>query len=184
MLLKTIDQIREKTPKLITYFLLIIIFALVSSLVLPLMSFLKEIAIFSGITLYQAINLFFIVAILFLVFQIWVQLSPIMNFFVEKFYSMLPGSKKVEKRSIRRILYDVAYIIVVILIVTSVPIPLSYMIGNISNVFSFIGLIIIFLLLFDLGRTSYEILSSKIEELNGKLSNTQKEKKQQVDSSK
>jgi hypothetical protein len=177
MLLKTLDQLREKTPRLITYFLLIIIFALVSNFVLPLISFLDETMIFGNITLYQAINIFFIAAIFFLIFEIWVQLSPVLNFFVERFYSMLPGSKKVEKSSIRRILYDVAYIIIVILIVTSVPIPLSYMIQGINNVFNFIGLIVIFLLLFDLGRTTYEILSSKIEKLNGKFSSTKKEKK-------
>jgi len=139
---------------------------------------LKEALIFPGLNFYQAINLFFIAAILFFIFQIWTHLSPVLNFFIEKFYAFLPGSKKVERRSIKRILYDIAYIIIVILIVTSIPIPLSYIIEGIGNIFSFIGLVVILILLFDLGRTAYEVLSFEIEKMNSKLSRTKKEQEQ------
>jgi hypothetical protein len=178
MVFKAIRDMREKIPRLITYWILIIIFALVATFILPLLSFLKEMTIFPNLNLYQAINLFFVASILFLIFELWRSLSPILKFLVERFYAFLPGSKKIEKTSVKRILYDLAYIIIIILIITSIPIPLSQMI-EIGNIFNFFGLIAILILLFDSMRTTYDILSSKIEKLNKKL-NPEKEEKEQI----
>jgi len=170
MVLKTFEQLKGKFPVLASYLLLIIIFAFISSFVAPHLSFLNETVIFSNFTLYHALNVFFLLAIIFLIVETWIQLYPILNFFIEKFYEILPGSKKVGKRSIKRVLYDTAYIIIVILVVTSIPLSLSSLFNGIEMFFNIIGLVIIFFLLFDIFRTIHFVLTGKIGELNNKLS--------------
>jgi len=170
MKLKTFEELKKKFPILASYLLMIIIFTFISSFVMPYFSFLNETVIYPGFTLYHALNVFFFLAVIFLIFEIWNHLYPILNFFIEKFYKVLPGSEKVGKRSIRRILYDIAYIIIVILIVTSIPLSLSSLFEGIGMFFNLIGLVIIFFLLFDIFKTAHFVLTGKIGELNQKLS--------------
>ena len=160
---KAIKELKERIPKLFNYFLFLLATVFIMYIILPMLGFLRDITIVFDWNLYQILDILFPIIVLFLIFKIFKQLTPIFDMFATQFVYTLPGLKKIEKTSVRRILSDFTYIIIVILIVTTLsPLisKLTHMGGIIINV---ISLAIIFLLLYDAGKISYVLLERKFK---------------------
>ncbi len=165
---RAIEELEKGIPKLFTYFLFLLITVFITYILLPIFGFLQSINIVSGLNLYQILNIFFPIIIIFIIFKIFKQLIPILDVFATQFVYTLPGLKKIEKTSVRRILSDFSYLIIVILIVTTLS-PLASKLTHLGGIIiNTISLVIILFLLYDVGKISYSLLERRIQVLNSK----------------
>lgn len=165
---KNVLKLKEKTPKLFAYFLLLLATVFIMYIVLPMLNFLKDITVILNWNLYQILNVCFPMIILLFIFEISRQLTPILDMFVSQFIYTLPGLKKIEKISIRRILSDFTYVIIAILILTTLS-PLAYKLSHLGGiVINVTFLVVILILIYDAGKTSYVLFERRIQNFNSK----------------
>jgi len=171
---ETIQKLKERVPKLFNYFLLLLVVVFIMYIILPLLGFLKSIIILSGWNMYQILNGVFPIIVVFIIFKISKQITPIFDTFSDQFIETLPGLKKIEKMSIRRILSDFTYIIIVILIVTTLS-PLASKLTNMGGIIiNVMSLVIILFLLYDAGKIVYTMFEKRIQGFNLKKKKSKK----------
>ena len=84
-----------------------------------------------------------------------------------------------EERSPKRAARDFVYIIIVILVVTAAS-PLLATVSNLlSMALTYIGLALIILFIYDIGRILYKLVEEKAESFSDRLVQTEKENRQQ-----
>jgi len=163
-----LNEIKNRFPRISTYFVILIILVLFTHFAVPYLTFFKDFKIFDNVNLYVILNVFFPLIILFTIFKIYSQISPILDFLVYRIVSTLPGVKKIEEKPIKRILSDLTYIIIVILILTGISPSLSKFFEIAVN-FNFASLMIIILLLYDIGKTIQFITEERLKRIKHHL---------------
>lgn len=162
---ETIQELRERIPKLFTRFIYLLFVVFFMYGILPMLNFLQKITIIFDLSLYHILNVFSPIIALFIIFEIWKEIGPIFDTLVSQFIYTLPGLKRIEKMSIRRILSDFTYVIIVILIVTTLSPMASRLSFAVGNIISLISLMVIFLLFYDAGKISYTMLEKRVRRL-------------------
>ena len=107
---------------------------------------------------------------LFIIFKLSSIFFPLADSILQGFLKLLPGSDRIEEKSIKRILSDFVYIIIVILIGVALGPSLSKITPYAINIINFLELLIIIILIYDAGKTSYILIEEETKRLKNKKS--------------
>jgi cation transport ATPase len=169
------EEIRRRLPRLFMNIILGFIFWMMSVFIPPTLS---EIAI-PGIGTQASFLVWILMIIVMGIFLIRVLSDALVlgDIFTDVFVSKI-GIK--EERSPKRAAREVVYIIVIVLVVTAIS-PIVSTIQDygfyLSTVLTYIGLGLIIVFIYDIGRILYTIIENKAEAIAEQLTKAQKKKK-------
>ena len=110
------NKLKERIPRLVTLFGILILTVFVMYTILPTVDFLKTIRLSGRITMYETLRVLLPGLTVYIIFEISKQIGPLLDEFSSYFVYSLPGMRRLERVSIKRIRSDITYIIVAILI--------------------------------------------------------------------
>lgn len=169
------EEIRRRLPRLVTNFIMAIIFWMISAFIPPTLPS----QIIPGINTEASTLLWILTMIIMVIFLIRALTDALVlgDVFTDVITKKL-GVK--EEHSSKRAAREIVYIIVIVLVVTAIA-PLLETINNVgiylSAVTVYIGLGLIILFIYDIGRTIYKIIEDKAESFADYVSQVRQDKR-------
>jgi len=163
---RVISKLKEFLPRLTNYLLILLFIILTHNLVLPLLGFLRRFILVYGYNAYDTLSISLLLFGFFIIFRIFKDISPILDIVVKAFVKILPGSDKIEEKSIKRILGDFAYIIIIILTFVLLESYISRVSEYGTSITRSFAFILIILLFYDVIKTGHILLEEQMKTLS------------------
>lgn len=174
---KKFPVLKEKAPKLVNFSILLALVIVLMLVILPLMKSFEENFVIFNINFYTVLEFLTPIAALYMIFKIARLMFPLADEIANQFVKTIPGLKSSNKASLKRILNNFAYIIIIILVIGTFTPLISRSSDFVGSVFNAFGILIIIILFYDSGRTFYLIAEGKVENVKNKAKNSSKRKK-------
>jgi hypothetical protein len=163
--LEILNKLKERIPKLTTFFILLVLTVFVMYTILPSVGFFRQTRIFGMFILYDLLRIILPGLTIYIIIEIFRQIGPILDEITDLFVYSLPGIRRLERVSIRRILSDFTYIIIAILFNSTLSPFMTQISSFTGTVFNILFLTVILFLIYDIVKIGSTMLEEHIRKL-------------------